>query len=112
MTDSNGIVTSPVRPVDCKDDCGDGCCLDADPGDNGVEYEEEDADDEEESLPVLKEVVFNESLEKVPKGMTILESFSILGAEDLKSGVLSVGVSNSVTGNDAVVQISRLQIGH
>lgn len=84
----------------------------ADPEDNAVEYEDVDADDEEESLPVLEEDGSDESLEKVLKGMMILVSFSILGVEDLKSGVLSVRVSAGVTGNDAVLQISRLQIGH
>lgn len=107
MTDSNDIDTSPARPVDCKDEC-----LDTDPGDNAVEYEDVEADDGEKSLPVLKEDGSDESLEEALKGMMILESFSILGVEELKSGVLSVGISAGVTGNDTVVQISRLQIGH
>lgn len=61
---------------------------------------------------MLKEDDSDGSLEEALKGMMILASLSILGGEELKSGVLSVGVSAGVTGIDAVVQTSRLQIGH
>lgn len=60
---------------------------------------------------MLKEDDSDGSLEEALKGMMILASLSILGGEELKSGVLSVGVSAGVTGIDAVVQTSRLQIG-
>lgn len=121
MTDSSGIVTSPARPDEFKED-RDGCCcpVGADPEDTAVEYEEVDADvdvddegDEEGSDSVLNEVGSDWSLvQVVPKGMMNLEKFSILGVEEPNKGVRSVGVSAGVTGVDSVEQISRLHIGH